>query len=131
MTVSLTTKQIAALRALERDALPGPWRAKRASASNDWFDRHTADGSTPLESTGTAFALGVAIGVTADPGDAKLIAALRDHAEALLDAAEERDRLRAKCGELEKSVEEYLSAGQIDLCGVRDELRRLAKGGGT
>jgi hypothetical protein len=68
---------IARLRHLLSEATPGPWRPEREPPPirNDYFDRHMRDDSSPIESTGTAFAFGTAVGVTSQRQDAQLIAA--------------------------------------------------------
>ena len=71
-------------------ASPRPWTPSREPrpASNRYFDRHTTDGSTPIESRGTQFALGVAVGVTSDPVDADAIAFWRNNADTLARAVQ-------------------------------------------
>jgi hypothetical protein len=101
------------LGAMAASATPGPWRPEREPppVSSDFFDRHTKDGSTPIESTGTSFALGVAVGVTflrddaafiasARTGVPRLIAALGEALEKLV----ENDRLRVEQCDAEKAA---------------------------
>lgn len=86
------------LRVLLAASTPRPWRAERYNCFNDYFVRHTADRSTPIESTGTSFGLGMAVGVTSVKPDAALIAAAVNALPELLDAIDktEADVLRWK-----------------------------------
>jgi hypothetical protein len=75
------------LRALLAAATPGPWRkwAQHESTRCVWKDT-LPPGSTCIESTGTVFALGVAVAATPDDGpDAALIAAAVNALPELLD----------------------------------------------
>ena len=85
------------LRALLAAATPGPWRkwAQHESTRCVWKDTLPL-GSTCIESTGTVFALGVAVAATPDDGpDAALIAAAVNALPELLDAVES-SRLKAE-----------------------------------
>lgn len=90
----MTPEEIDELERLMTAATPGPWRDEREPppTRNRWFETH--DGA-PIESRGTHFALGVAVGVTAEPRDAAAIVALHNAAPALIKAAREVERLRA------------------------------------
>lgn len=90
----MTPEEIDELERLMTAATPGPWRDEREPppTRNRWFETH--DGA-PIESRGTHFALGVAVGVTAEPRDAAAIVALHNAAPALIEAAREVERLRA------------------------------------
>ena len=97
----MTPSEIDKLERIVKAATPAPWRDEREPfpVRNPWFERH--DGA-PIESRGTPFGLGVAVGVTAEPRDAAAIAALHNAAPALIDAArdllwhEERNGTRAE-----------------------------------
>lgn len=62
---------------LAKAATPGPWRPEREPppVGNAWFDE-LPTGAVPIESRGTAFALGVAVAGAARRADAEHIAAL-------------------------------------------------------
>lgn len=82
-----TSEQRVALRRLLDEATPGPW------LDNEYY-KVVQTGSGDLHAV-------VRYGNTPQPeADAALIVALRNHAEDLLDAADERDVLRAKLEQL-------------------------------
>lgn len=74
------------LRALCDAASCGPWRVGREPppVRNAWFDAQP-EGTYCVESTGTPFALGLAVAASPSQDDAAFIAAAREALPALLD----------------------------------------------
>ena len=89
----MTSEQIAELRRLERAATKGPWEAQHDGPDGTWISATSqADGWNRVAEFDTgeirAFQMLVA--------NVDLVAALRTHARALLDAADENVVLRAE-----------------------------------
>ncbi len=76
-----------AIRARVNAATPGPWVAERTDCGNFWFDAMPKH-STPIESRGTQFMLGVAVGAAAEQHDAEFISHARGDIPMLLARAE-------------------------------------------
>lgn len=97
MPDSLTPAALAELDALERAATPGPW-----------------SGAKVYEGTAAVLAHGLkpVISGTGTEADVDLCAALRNAAPALLDAADERDRLRAALERIERWFGEFPPTGR-------------------
>lgn len=108
-----TEEDLARWDVLEKAATPGEWRAERepAPVTNEWFDGLPA-GSVPIESTGTIFALGVAVGASPTKADAAFIAEARTAVPALCAA------LRAAWAERDR---------RLDPASAQAELARMAE----
>ena len=82
-------QRLAEIRARVEKATPGPWRPEREPppCKGVWVD-DLPDGSVPVESTGTAFALGVAVAASPRNEDATFIAHAREDVPMLLPLGE-------------------------------------------
>lgn len=98
---------------LDQQATPGPWRDSQEPppVRNGYFDSHCIDDSIPVESRGTQFALGVAVGVTSRPCDAALIAYYRTACPKL---AREVRRLRQENERLDEELQQCDEAAGYD-----------------
>lgn len=111
-------------------ATPAPWRAERHEGANCvWFDR-LPEGSIPIESTGTSFALGVAVGASPNEADARFIAAARTMVPAVTTRVwqleEERQRYRALALSLVRTFEKMFERLPSDV--ERARVREIAEG---
>jgi len=132
----LTAEVIAELRKLEQEATSGPWRnegkglqVRKADAS--MMNICDIRGWGYLTGKGH-FALGLddEEARVVQNANAELIAALRNAAPSLLDAAEERDRLRDECERLREALAEIASTYPRGTSANRVAREALAKGDG-
>ncbi len=81
MSAPVTAEELAEIERLDREATPGPWRrwAQPEGVACFWKDA-LPPGSICLESTGTVFALGVAVAAIPEgcDADSQIVATSRD-----------------------------------------------------
>lgn len=127
MTPPLTPETLAELRRLHAAATPGPWGVDDGIVVDDRGNAHKVDPATIP-----------AVGIEVDHVsgfDASLIVAARNALPALLDAAEERDRLLVErdrcCDDFQKeaqratAAEELIAAHRAELCLAFDVIDAL------
>lgn len=109
MTDQLTAAEIAELRALEAQATPATWHASDYLDSDAWGIL-SADNGIIIRSLGQA-----------REGDLRLIAALRNAAPRLLEAAEEREQLRLAY----RQMRDQCTDAMRDANALQEECERL------
>jgi hypothetical protein len=117
--------RLAAIRERLEKATPGPWVPERTDASNVWFDS-LPEMHVPIETRGTSFALGMAVGATTGPRDAVFVAAARDDVPWLLDEVDRLEHELFCLGEESAGLEVLLAAAEEREARLRQELAGIA-----